>query len=52
MMAPFLAYSLVNILKPEYKSQFTLIKNFSSTNMNDFLIYENIPFTLYYYLNF
>ena len=46
MIAPYLASSLVNLLKPENKSQFGLIKDFNSTKMNDFLINEGIPVTL------
>ena len=36
MIAPFLASFLVNLFKPENKSQFKLRKNPNSTKMNDF----------------
>ena len=38
MIAPYLASSLVNLFKPENKSQFRLRKDVNSTKMNDFLI--------------
>ena len=38
MIAPYLASSLVILLKPEYKSQFKIIKDHSSNETNDFLI--------------
>ena len=47
MIAPYLASSLVNLFKPENKSQFKLTKDLSSTKMNDFKINESIPVTLY-----
>ena len=46
MIAPYLASSLVNLFKPENKSQFRLRKDPNSTKMNDFLIQGNIPVTL------
>ena len=46
MIAPYLASSLVNLLKPENKSQFRLKKDLNSTKMNDFLINGGIPVTL------
>ena len=46
LIAPYLASSLVNLFKPENKSQFRLKKDLNSTKMNDFLINEGIPFTL------
>ena len=47
MIAPYLATSLVNLFKPENKSQFRLRKDHNSTKMNDFLIHGNIPVTLF-----
>ena len=47
MIAPYLASSLVNLFKPENKSQFRLRKDLNSTKMNDFLIHGNIPVSLY-----
>ena len=47
MIAPYLASSLVNLFKPENKSQFRLRKDLNSTMMNDCLIHRNIPVTLY-----
>ena len=47
MIAPYLALSLVNIFKPENKSQFRLKKDLNSTKMNDFLINDGIPVTLF-----
>ena len=46
MIAPYLASSLVNLFKPENKSQFRSIKDFSSTKMNDFKINKGIAVTL------
>ena len=46
LIAPYLASSLVNVFKPENKSQFRLKKDLNSTEMNDFLINEGIPVTL------
>ena len=47
MIAPYLASSLVNLCKPENKSQFRLRKDPNSTKMNDFLRHGNIPVTLF-----
>ena len=47
MIAPYLASSLVNLFKPENKSQFRLRKDPNSTKMNDFLIHGSIPITLF-----
>ena len=47
MIAPYSAPSLVNLFKPEKKSQFRLMKDFNSTKKIDFLIHGNIPVTLY-----
>ena len=47
IIAPYLASSLVNLLKPENKRQFRLIKDLNSTKMNDFLTNERIPVTLF-----
>ena len=46
MIAPYLASPLVNLFKPENKSQFRLKKDLNSTKMNDFLINEGIPVTI------
>ena len=46
MIVPYLASSSVNLLKPENKSQFLLIKDYVSTRMNDFLLNTTIPVTL------
>ena len=47
LIAPYLASSLVNLFKPENKSQFRLEKDLNSTKMNDFLIHGSIPITLF-----
>ena len=47
MIAPYLASSLVNLSKPENKSQFRIIKDQNSIRMNDSLINGGIPITLY-----
>ena len=47
MISPYLAYSLVNLFKPENKRQFKLIKDLNSTKINDFNINGCIPVTLY-----
>ena len=47
LISPYLASSLVNLFKPENKSQFRLKKDLNSTKMNDFLINEGIPVTLF-----
>ena len=46
LIAPNLASSLVNLCKPENKSQFRLRKDLNSTKMNNFLINNGIPVTL------
>ena len=46
LIAPYLASSLVNLFKPENKSQFRLKKDLNSTKTNDFSINEAIPVTL------
>ena len=45
MIAPSLASSLVNLFKPENKSQFRLRKETNSTKMNDFLTHGGIQVT-------
>ena len=47
MIAPYLASSLVILFKPENKSQFRLKKEFISTKVNDFLINEGVPVTIF-----
>ena len=47
MIAPNLASSLVNLLKPENKSQFKFLKDINSTKMHDFIINGGIPVTLF-----
>ena len=47
MIAPYLASSLVNLFKPENKSQFRLRKDVNSTKMNHFLIRGKIPLSLH-----
>ena len=47
MIAPYLASSLVNLLKPESKSQFRLRKDSNSSKVNDFLIHGKIPVSIY-----
>ena len=47
MIAPYLASSLVNLLKPETKSQFRLKKDRNSIEMKDYSIHGNKPVTLY-----
>ena len=47
LIAPYLASSLVNLFKPDNKSQFRLIKDFNSTKVNEFLINGGIPVTLF-----
>ena len=46
LIAPILASSLVNLFKPENKSQFRLKKDLNSTKMNDFMINGGKPVTL------
>ena len=47
MIAPYLASSLLNLFKPENKTQFRLKKDLNSTKMNDFLTDGGIPVTLF-----
>ena len=47
LIAPYLTSSLVNLFKPENKSQFRLRKDTNSTKLNDFLIHRGIPVTLF-----
>ena len=47
LKSPRLYSSLVNLFKPENKSQFEIKKDLNSTKMNDFLINECIPVTLF-----
>ena len=47
IIAPYLASSLVSLFKLEEKSQFRLKKELNSTKMNDFLINEGIPVTIF-----
>ena len=47
LIAPYLTSSLVNVFKPENKSQFRLRKDPNSTKLNDFLIHRGIPVTLF-----
>ena len=46
LITPTLASSLVNLFKPENKSQFRLKKDLISTKMNHFMINGGIPVTL------
>ena len=45
LISPHLTSFLVNLFKPENKSQFRLNKDLNSTKMNDFLINGGIPVT-------
>ena len=47
MIAHTLASSLVNLFKPENKSQFRLENDLKSTWMNDFLINGGVPVKIY-----
>ena len=47
LIAPYLACSLVNLYKPENRSQCRLIKDIISTKMNDVLIKTGVTVTLY-----
>ena len=47
LTAPYLTSSLVNIFEPENKSQFRIIKDLNSTEMNDFPTNEGKPVTLF-----
>ena len=47
LITPYLASSVINLFKPENKSQFRLKKDLNSTKMNDFPINGGIPVTLF-----
>ena len=47
MLAPYLASSLVNRFIPPNKIQFRLIKDITSTKLNEFLINTSVPVTLF-----
>ena len=47
LIAPYLSSSLVNLFKPENKSQFRLRKDPNSTKLNNFLIHRGVPVTLF-----
>ena len=47
LIAPYLTSSLVNLFEPENRSQFESKKDLNSTKMNDFLMNESIPVTLF-----
>ena len=47
MIAPYLASSLVNLFKPESKSQLRKLKDLNSTKFNDFLLNGGTPVTNY-----
>ena len=47
LIAPYLTSSLVNLFKPENKSQFRLKKDLNSTKINDFIINGGIPITIF-----
>ena len=47
LIAPYLASDLVNVFKPENKSQFRLREDPNSTKMNDFLIHGTTPVTIF-----
>ena len=47
LIAPYLTSSLVNVFKPENKSQFRLKKDLNSTKINDFAINGGIPVTIF-----
>ena len=47
LIAPYLAFSLVNLFKTENASQFKLIKDLISIRMNDYLKNTSIPITVY-----
>ena len=46
-IAPYLASSLVNLFKPENKSQVKLTKDHNSIALNDFLINDGVPVTFF-----
>ena len=47
IIGPYLASSLVNLFKPENKSQFRLRKDRNSTKISNFVIHTCIPVTLF-----
>ena len=47
LKAPYLASSLFNLFTPENKSQFAFLEDPNSIRMNNFLINECIPVTLF-----
>ena len=47
LISPYLAFSIANVFKPENKSQFRLKKDPNSSKMNDFLMNNGIPVTLF-----
>ena len=47
VISPYLASSLVNLFKPENKSQSRFKKDLNSTKMNDFLLNGGIPVALF-----
>ena len=47
LISPYFVSSLLNLFKPENKSQFRLKKDLNSTKMNDFLINVGIPVSLF-----
>ena len=47
LIAPYLAWPLVEVYKFDNKSQFRLRKDPNSTKINDFLIHGNIPVTIF-----
>ena len=47
LIAPYLTSSLVNVFKPENKSQFRLKKDLNSTKINDFTMNGCIPVTIF-----
>ena len=47
MIAPCSASHLVNLFKPENKSQFKILKDSNSVRKNDFWINTSVPVTLF-----
>ena len=47
MLAPYLSSFLVNLFKPENKSQFRLMKDLNSSKMNENFINTSVPLTPY-----
>ena len=47
LISPYLTSSLVNLFKPENKSQFRFKKDLNSTKINDFIINGGIPVTIF-----